>query len=159
MIVQSLIIILSAYLLVFYIKKLTTAFLDKFKILKDDKHNQRLDTLKPLFNNTITVIIYSVAGLMILNNFGFNISPILTGAGLVGLTFSLGSRSLIKDVIYGVFIIIENTYNVGDEIEAGGFKGKVIELKLRNTILKDSDGNKIYLSNSETQKVKVMKKK
>jgi len=156
--IQILIITLAAYLLVTFVNRGITSSLDKLKLIRNKKYNQRLDTLKPLFNHIITITIYSLSLLMILGLLGFDTAPILTGAGIIGLAFSFGSRSLIKDIIYGILNIIENTYNVGDDICVGEYKGKVKEIKLRNTILKDKDNNTIYISNSDTQKVKVIKK-
>jgi len=103
------------------------------------------------------MIIYSIAFLMILSEFNFSITPILTGAGIAGIAISFGAQSLVKDFISGFFIILENQYNVGDEIKVGDFQGKVVKVTFRTTVLKDKHENIIHILNSETKNIVVIK--
>ena len=153
------IIVLIAYLAVTFIRKLMTEFINQLTTVKNDEYHQRLNTIKSLFNHVIGIVFYAIAVLMILNQFGFNILPILTGASILGLAISFGAQSLVKDIISGIFIIIDNTYNVGDTITVGDFTGKVQLIRIRKTILKDKDGDLIHLPNSEIQKVVVHSRK
>ena len=157
--VDIIIIVLVAYLAVVFVRRLITGSINKLTTVRSEEYHQRLNTIKSLFNHVIGIVFYAIAVLMILNQFGFNILPILTGASILGLAISFGAQSLVKDIISGIFIIIDNTYNVGDTITVGDFTGKVQLIRIRKTILKDNDGNLIHLPNSEIQKVVVHKKK
>ena len=79
---------------------------------------------------------------------GIDIAPILAGAGILGLGISFGAQSLVKDIINGVFILIEDQFGVGDVIDAGGFIGAVEELNLRTTQIRSADGELITIPNS-----------
>ena len=95
---------------------------------------------------------------MSLTSLGFNITPLLTGAGILGLAISFGAQTLVKDLISGFFILFENQFNVGDTIKIDTFEGIVYKITFRTTILKNKDNNFIYIPNSNTQKVIVKKK-
>lgn len=122
-------------------------------------YQKRLDTLKNLLENVFSAAFLIVIILMVMKDLGFDITPILTGAGILGLAVSFGAQSLVKDLISGFFIILENQFNVGDEVKIDGNQGRVNKINLRTTILKDEDGNLIYLPNSSILKVTVFKKK
>ncbi len=94
---------------------------------------------------------------MILSDIGFDITPILASAGLVGLALSFGAQTLVRDFLSGFFLITENQYNVGDTIEANDTKGEVVKINLRTTVIRDKKGNKTFLPNSKIEKVKVFK--
>jgi len=122
-------------------------------------YKQRLDTLKSLLKSIVSISVFVILFLVIFYEFGFNITPILTGAGILGLAVSFGAQTLIKDLISGFFIILENQYNVGNVVKIGENQGKVYKMTLRTTILKDEDENLIYIPNSEIKKVVVFKKR
>lgn len=115
---------------------------------------QRLYTLTSILRSTINILIIAITILMVMSVWGIDITPILTGAGVLGLAIGFGSQQLVKDVVTGFFILLENTYNVGDRIEVSGVKGKVLEMKIRTTILKDKDGNVHTIPNSHISKIK-----
>lgn len=110
-------------------------------------------TLRSLLKNTVDIIVFLVAVLTILSNIGVNIGPLLTGAGILGLAVSFGSQSLVKDVISGFFIIWEDQFNVGDSVKIAGYEGEVSKITLRTTILRDRDGNKVFIPNSAISSV------
>ena len=119
---------------------------------------QRLKTLKSLLKNIAQTILFFIIVVLIIQEFGFNITPFITGAGILGLAFSFGAQTLIKDLIAGFFIILENQYNVGDKVQLNTEKGTVHKITLRSTVLKDEKGNLIYLPNSEIKKIIVFSK-
>lgn len=114
---------------------------------------QREKTLEGVFISFLNVLIWTMAILMILPEFGIDTTPLLAGSGLVGLAIGMGSRELIQDYLSGLFILIEDQYRVGEEIEIAGTKGKVKDLNLRRTILEDSKGTIYYIPNGQTKKV------
>ncbi len=127
-----------------------------YSVAKREK--KRLKTVESLLSNVATYAVYAIVVLLVLRELGVDTTPLLTGAGIIGLAFSFGTQSLVKDLIYGIFIIIENQFSVGDEVDIGGLKGKVKKMSLRTTVLEDEEGNLIFIPNSEIKKVKVLKK-
>lgn len=119
---------------------------------------QRILTLKQLTINIANIIIFLTLLLMILNDLGFNIVPILTGAGILGVTISFGSQTLIKDFLAGFFIILENQFNIGDEVKIGEYTGKITKISFRTITITDKKNNLIYIPNSEIKSVVVYKK-
>ncbi len=102
--------------------------------------NPRVLTLLPLARNILVVVIGSVAVMTILGEIGLDITPLLAGAGVVGLAIGFGAQSLIKDIITGTFILFENQFTVGDWIEAGGKMGGVENVTVRTVQLRDLSG-------------------
>ena len=113
----------------------------------------RTRTIRNLLKGLVAVVIYVISIIIILEKWGVNTAPILTGAGLIGLAFSFGSQSIIKDVISGVFIVLDDIYNVGDRVKIGSETGNVEKITLRMTILKDEKDNVVYIPNSQVNAV------
>jgi moderate conductance mechanosensitive channel len=116
--------------------------------------SQRLRTFLPLLRNVIFIFIVTIAGLLILSELGVNIAPLLAGAGVVGLAIGLGSQTLVKDVISGLFILFEDTVNVGDVVELDGRAGVVEAISIRSIRLRDATGavHTVPFSNVSTVK-------
>lgn len=113
----------------------------------------RLKTLADSFYHFLSLILWFISGLTILSGWDINVTPLLTGAGLFGLAIGLGSQTLIKDLVAGLFIILENQYNQGDTIGVAGVKGRVERISLRTTALRDENNNVIIVPNSAIQTV------
>ncbi|NTU73357.1 mechanosensitive ion channel [Candidatus Roizmanbacteria bacterium] len=109
----------------------------------------RTRTIRGILKNIVDVVLFLIVGLVCLSQWGINISPILTGAGILGLAVSFGSQTLVKDLIAGFFIIFEDQFSVGDRVKIGTSEGKVYKITLRLTILEDKAGNLIYIPNSQ----------
>ena len=99
--------------------------------------NMRAGTILTIFNSTIKYVIYFIAFAAIMSTFGVNIAPIIASAGVVGVAVAFGAQSLVKDVITGIFIMLEDSYSVGDYVKAGGVSGFVTEVGLRSTKIRD----------------------
>ncbi len=108
---------------------------------------QRGGTIAQLVRGVGRVVVGIVAAMSILNVF-VNIAPLLAGAGILGLAFSFGAQSLVKDVISGFFILVENQFGVGDVIEIAGKSGTVERMTLRVTVLRDGEGTMHVIPNS-----------
>lgn len=139
------------------VKLLTRRILER-DIVEDDpiiKRNreQRARTLASLLNNIAAVIIGVVALLTILTIMGLKIAPILATAGIAGLAISFGAQSLVKDVINGIFILIEGQFGIGDVIRVGETAGQVEKMTLRATMLRDAEGIAHILPNGEITRV------
>ena len=116
--------------------------------------SQRLRTFLPLLRNVIFIFIVTIAALLILSELGVNIAPLLAGAGVVGIAIGFGSQTLVKDVISGMFILFEDTVNVGDVVEVDGRTGVVEAVSIRSMRLRDGTGalHTIPFSNVSTVK-------
>ncbi|MBD1547368.1 mechanosensitive ion channel domain-containing protein [Roseibium aggregatum] len=100
----------------------------------------RVRTLFQLFRNAFTVLVIVMAALLGLSELGVDIGPLIAGAGVVGLAISFGAQTLVKDIITGAFIQIENAINEGDVVTVGGVTGVVERLTVRSVRLRDLDG-------------------
>ena len=102
---------------------------------------QRLRTLLPLAQNALRIVLVVMVGLIVLSEIGVNIAPLLAGAGVVGLAIGFGAQALVKDIITGIFILIEDSVAVGDVVLVAGHSGVVERLTVRSMFLRDLEGN------------------
>ncbi len=100
----------------------------------------RLRTLLPMLRTTLLATVSIVAGLVVLSEIGVNIAPLLAGAGVIGLAIGFGSQKLVQDIITGLFLLLENTMQVGDVVSLGGLSGTVENLSIRTIRLRALDG-------------------
>jgi small conductance mechanosensitive channel len=113
--------------------------------------NERADTLSAVFVNAGATTIVIIAICTILVELGINVAPALAGLGIVGVAIGFGAQSLVKDIFNGLFILLENQYNVGDVIKIAGVTGRVEEVSLRRTVLRDLDGIVHSVPNGEVR--------
>jgi small-conductance mechanosensitive channel len=119
---------------------------------------KREDTLIRIFNGALRVSLITLMILMVLQEIGVQIGPILAGAGIVGLAFGFGGQYLIRDLIAGLFIILENQYRIGDVINVGSTGGLVEDISLRKTTLRDMDGTVHHVPHGEIKEVSNLSK-
>ncbi len=100
----------------------------------------RLATLLPLFRNALQIMVIFIAGLMLLRQAGINTTPIFASAGIVGLALGFGAQSLVKDIISGLFYLLDDAFRVGEYIEIGGIKGTVERISIRSMQLRHQNG-------------------
>lgn len=108
---------------------------------------KRIETLDSLVGASVRVIVWLIAGMMIINEIGVDTGPLLASAGVAGIALGFGAQSLIKDFVSGIFIIIENQYRVGDIIKINDIDGVVEAITIRTTVLRDLDGNLHHVPN------------
>ncbi len=101
----------------------------------------RLRTLLPMLRTALLVAICTVAGLIVLSQVGLNIAPLLAGAGVLGVAIGFGSQKLVQDLITGLFLLLENTMQVGDVVTLAGLTGTVEYLSIRTIRLRALDGS------------------
>jgi len=114
---------------------------------------KRLTTLVHAGRSIGYVLILLIVVLMILHELGINITPILASAGVVGLAFSLGAQTVIKDFLGGIIILSENQFTIGDVITIGQLTGTVEHISLRATYLRDSDGKLNLIPNGDIRTI------
>jgi small-conductance mechanosensitive channel len=90
---------------------------------------------------------------MVLGEFGFNLGPVIASAGVIGVALGLGAQTIVRDVLSGIFMLVEDQYGVGDTVEVLEVKGVVEKVGLRITTVRDSNGTLWYLRNGEILKV------
>jgi len=110
---------------------------------------QQVRTLASVLNSIGVLIILFVASLTVLAQLGLNLGPLLASAGVAGLAIGFGAQTLVHDFINGFFILLENQYDLGDNIRIAGVKGTVEEMTLRRTVLRDDDGTLHTVPNSQ----------
>jgi len=109
---------------------------------------KRAHTISRILRQATTVLVWSVTAMLVLGELGVDLKPILAGAGILGLAVGFGAQTLVKDVITGFFILLENQIRVGDTITAAGCSGAVEAVNLRTTVLRDVDGKTHIIPNS-----------
>ncbi|MFA5055978.1 MAG: mechanosensitive ion channel family protein [Dehalococcoidia bacterium] len=115
-----------------------------------EEQAKRTKTLSKVFVVTSGILILVIALFMILSELGVNIGPLIAGFGIVGVAVGFGAQYLIRDLIAGLFIIMENQYNVGDVVRIGSISGVVEEINMRRTVMRDLDGIVHFIPNGES---------
>jgi small conductance mechanosensitive channel len=98
-------------------------------------------------------MIYGVAFMMVLAEFGVDIAPMLASAGVVGLAIGFGAQNLVRDFLSGIFMMLEDQYGVGDTVDVGAAVGEVEAVGLRTTTIRDVSGTVWYVRNGEILRV------
>jgi len=110
-------------------------------------------TMAGILYSVVTAVIVIVAILMILPEFGFNVTPVAAAAGLVSLALGFGGQYLVRDIISGFFIIFEDQYGVGDIIKLNNETGRVEHITLRRTVVRNPQGAMVTIPNSQVGQV------
>ena len=137
-IVRPIIYIALAY--IFY--KVVIIFINRAlnnKHLKN-KNKKRVNTTLSILNNCLKYIVILLTILIILNSFGIDVSSILAGVGIVAAVLTLAFQDLAKDFIAGISIVMEDQFEIGDNVMINGFRGDVIEMGLKTTRIRDYKG-------------------
>jgi small-conductance mechanosensitive channel len=114
---------------------------------------RRSKTIGRLFENVVSYVVNFITILLIFNQLGFNLAPLLAGAGVLGLAIGFGAQSMVKDVITGFFIIFEDQFAVGDVIQVATYKGTVESIGLRVTTIRTWTGEIHIIPNGQIQTV------
>jgi moderate conductance mechanosensitive channel len=139
-------------LLKFAIKRLEKV-LNKKDVIRESEATLQIKTIAKLFNWLGTIVIIIVVLYVVLEKHGFDMAPLLAGAGIMGLAFGFGGQYLIRDLINGLFILIEGQYRVNDVVKLGEYGGLVEDINLRITTLRDLEGRVIIVPNGEIKTV------
>jgi small-conductance mechanosensitive channel len=110
---------------------------------------ERARTIGTVLTSTFTAFIWVISFGMILGEFGFDLGPVIASAGVIGVAIGLGAQSLVKDVLSGIFMLVEDQYGVGDTDKVGDVEGSVEKVGLRVTTVRDGSGTLWFLRNGE----------
>lgn len=117
------------------------------------RQRARAATMGSMLGSAATFVIVVITLLTILADLGVNLTPVLASAGVGGVALAFGAQSLVKDVISGIFMVLEDQYGVGDQVKIGDVGGEIEEVGLRVTTVRDPSGMLWYLRNGEITKV------
>ncbi|MFM2438420.1 MAG: hypothetical protein RLZ55_1239 [Actinomycetota bacterium] len=117
--------------------------------LLKQRRSQRANAIGSLLRSIVTAVASGIAVLTILPFLGINIGPLLTSAGVLGVALGFGAQNLVKDYLSGIYIVLEDQYGVGDMVEISTVVGRVEEVTLRVTRLRDQTGVVWYIRNGE----------
>ncbi len=123
-----------------------------------EAEKKREDTLIRIFSGALNTVIIIIAIMMILDEIGVEVGPLIAGAGIVGLAVGFGGQYLIKDIITGLFLMLENQYRIGDVVEIEGLSGSVQDISLRKTTLRNLDGTVHHIPHGSITKVSNLSK-
>lgn len=116
---------------------------------RDERWEQRTKTLSGTLVSVVGVVVWATAFVTVLGQLGLNLGPLLAGAGVVGLAVGFGAQQLVRDVISGFFVLVEDQYGVGDTVTAGNVTGTVESMTLRLTRIRGDDGVLHHLRNGD----------
>jgi small conductance mechanosensitive channel len=118
-----------------------------------ERRRQRAEAIGSLLRNLVSIVVLSIAGLLVLDELNFNLGPLLASAGIVGLALGFGAQTLVKDLLAGLFMLVEDQYGVGDTVDLGEATGVVEAIGLRITTVRDGNGVVWYIRNGEIVRV------
>jgi len=137
----------------FILRKLITARLlvrlSPLGAPRNPEQQKRANTLASVVRGTGNVILWGVILALVFTSFGFSVGALLASAGIASLAVALGAQSIVKDVIAGFFVLMENHYNIGDVVDISGVSGRVEEINIRTTVLRDLKGSVHIIPNGQ----------
>ena len=119
----------------------------------DPRRSAHATTVAAVFSSALTVLISTVAFLVILGIIGIDLAPLIAGAGVAGVAVAFGAQTLVRDCINGIFILAEDQYGIGDTVAIGDVQGVIEKISLRSTVLRSGDGTQWHIPNGEVVKV------
>ncbi len=154
--------ILLGLFILYEMSNWVVTWMEKFVPEKDPiqavEARKRARTLGKILRHALVIVLVFVALLTILGEVGIQLAPLLATAGIGALAIGFGAQSLVKDVISGFFIILENQFSIGDAVEIAGVSGVVESVNLRTTVLRDLDGRVHTVPNGEIKVVSNLSK-
>lgn len=154
--------ILLVWLSDFSIRKAKEVLLQQAQVMKpnfirisSNNFKNRTDTLASVLNSLVRAVVSVLALISALSIFKIDIGPLVAGAGIVGIVITLGTQNLVKDLITGSFILVENQFDVGDVVTINNFSGTVEKMNWRTTVLRSLDGNVHIIPNGQINIVTV----
>ena len=118
----------------------TSVIENRIGMSQGDRSRARMQTLLSLLRSALTVLVFSIATMMVLSEIGINIGPLIAGAGVLGLAIGFGAQKLVQDIITGIFFQIENAMNRGDVVTVDGITGRAEHISIRSVGVRDSSG-------------------
>jgi moderate conductance mechanosensitive channel len=119
----------------------------------DPRREGRAAAISTVLASTVSVMVWVIALIMVLGELDIDLAPLIAGAGIAGIALGFGAQSLVKDCITGLFMLIEDQYGIGDDVDLGEAVGTVDRITLRTTILRGPDGTLWHVPNGQVVRV------
>lgn len=154
-IVRIILILVVAFILNRVARRLIRLYLERLKKSPGtiDRNVTRQETLGVVLRSTVTIVIYTVAILLVLSEVDINLGPLVASAGIAGVAIGFGAQSLVKDFLSGFFMLVEDQFGVGDVVDVGEATGTVEAFNLRTTEIRDVNGTLWHVPNGEIRRV------
>jgi moderate conductance mechanosensitive channel len=153
---RSLVVVIIGLFLLLLLKAGVRKFeqvLTQKDVIRESESTLQIKTVAKLFRWLGTIVIILTIVYVVAQNHGFNVAPLIAGAGIAGIAFGFGGQYLIRDIINGLFILIEGQYRINDVVKIGQYGGLVEDINLRITTLRDLEGRVIIIPNGEVKEV------
>jgi small-conductance mechanosensitive channel len=121
--------------------------------LLSERRRQRAETIGSVLRSTVSALIFTIASMEILHELGINLAPLIASAGIAGVALGFGAQNIVKDILSGMFMILEDQLGVGDDVDLGQASGTVEAVGLRTTKVRDAAGAAWYVRNGEILRV------
>jgi moderate conductance mechanosensitive channel len=122
-------------------------------VIASERRTMRATTIGSVLQSITSFVVWSIAVVLVLGDLGFNLTPIIASAGVIGVAVGFGAQNLVKDFLSGIFMLLEDQYGVGDHVDFGQATGTVESVGLRVTTVRDYAGTVWYIRNGEVQRV------
>lgn len=113
----------------------------------------RTQTIASVLTSSLTALVGTIAGLLVVGEVGVNLAPLIAGAGVAGIAVGFGAQAIVRDFLSGIFMIVEDQFGVGDVVDVGEVVGTVERVSLRTTVLRDVHGAVWHVPNGEIRRV------
>lgn len=117
------------------------------------RRKARANSIGAALAGVVTVIVWVIAIFAIASVLGVDLAPLLAGAGVAGIALGFGAQSLVRDCISGLFMLLEDQYGIGDQVDLGAASGTVEQVSMRTTVLRGADGTVWHIPNGEIRRV------
>lgn len=118
-----------------------------FKILRVKKKGPKALTVANLLRSLVRYLVWFIVLMVVLSNLGVDLTPFIASAGVVGLAIGFGAQEIVRDFMSGFFIIFDSEFEVGEVVEVNGFKGTVLTIGLRTTVIENWKGERLIVNN------------
>lgn len=136
---------------------ISSKILSRFIKLPAKRVNSKTKTIISFFKNGITVIICVLAVFVILSSWGIDVTPYLLSSSIIGFAVGFGAQGLIKDIISGIYLLLEPEFKLGRDIKVGNFSGKLKRVSLKNIYIEAENGDLYIIPNGEVKTIVVKK--
>jgi small conductance mechanosensitive channel len=151
--VKILVVLVLAWVLRRVLHRLIEEFAERVRCEEGLRAAQRADTLAAVLRSATTIVVWTLALLVVLGEVGIQLGPLIAGAGIAGVALGFGAQSLVKDFLSGIFMLVEDQYGVGDVVDVGEATGVVEQVSLRTTRLRDVEGTVWHVPNGQILRV------
>lgn len=134
-------------------ERLRDTMRDATALIPPERRRQRAEAIGSVLRSTVSILVFGIAALLALGELDIHLGPLLAGAGIAGVALGFGAQSLVRDVLAGLFMLMEDQYGVGDTVDMGEAVGEVVAVGIRITTLRDLNGVLWYVPNGEVQRV------